>query len=55
MLNDDELKALVRSGDWGRLESEARNVVAGRISKAAELYLLRHFSNRANWRNWKRR
>jgi hypothetical protein len=41
MLSDGELKKLLRKGDWSRLESETRSAIAVRVSKAAELYLLR--------------
>jgi hypothetical protein len=41
MLSDEELKELAKSRDWGRLESEARGATVQRISKPAELYLLR--------------
>jgi hypothetical protein len=41
MLSDEELKALARAGDWGRLEIEARGASAQRVSKSAEIHLLR--------------
>jgi hypothetical protein len=41
MLSDEELKELAKSRDWGKLENEARGATAQRISKPAELYLLR--------------